>query len=183
MSLTLAPLAIPSPIVDGQLRMVRQCAQPCHCTGCHHRPCVPSPPDKVLPSHPHPMLGGLPKPTRTLAKLVQATPPCCSVCCHLQPPQQHPLLPPSYPLSSVMRYFYLWEEGPPIYSVLVARIHHHGSAHNASTDLVVLANVMAPGLPIHKSTFFACGDIGPMHLTNLLQMDGLKQWRGNSVVY
>ncbi len=67
--------------------------------------------------------------------------------------------------------------------MLVARIHHHESAHNASTDLVVLANIMAPGLPIHRSTFFAGGDIGPVHLTNLLQIDGLKRWRGNSVVY
>jgi hypothetical protein len=67
--------------------------------------------------------------------------------------------------------------------VLVARIHHHGSTHDASTNLVVLADVMAPGLPIHRSTFFAGGDIGPAHLTNLLRMDGLKRWRENSVVY
>jgi hypothetical protein len=78
-SLALAPLAIPLPIVDGQLRMVRQCARPRRCTGRRHRSCMPSPPDKVLPSHPHPMLGGLPMPTKTLTTLAPATSPCCSV--------------------------------------------------------------------------------------------------------
>ncbi len=89
-------------------------------------------------------------------------------CCHLQPPPRHPLLPPSYPLSSVVRYFYLQGEGLPIHSVLVARIHHHRSAHDASTNLVVLANIMDPGLPNHRSTFLAGGNISPVHLTNLL---------------
>jgi hypothetical protein len=79
MSLALAPLAIPSPIVNGQLQTVCQHARPrCH-TGCHHRPHAPSPPDKVLLSHPHTTLGGLPTPTTTLATLARATPPCCSV--------------------------------------------------------------------------------------------------------
>jgi hypothetical protein len=78
-SLTLALLAIPSPIVSGQLRMVHQRSRPCCCTGCRHHPCAPSPPDKVLPSHPHPMLGGLPTPTKTLTMLAQVTSPCCSV--------------------------------------------------------------------------------------------------------
>jgi hypothetical protein len=78
-SLALAPLAIPSPIIDGQLWTVRQRAQPCCCTGCHHHPCAPSPPGKVLPSHPHPTLGGLPTPTKTLTTLARATSPCCSV--------------------------------------------------------------------------------------------------------
>ncbi len=96
-------------------------------------------------------------------------------CRHLCLLLQHPLHPPSYPLPSVERYFYLWGEGPPIHSVLVARIHHHGSTHNASTNLLLLANVMAPRLLIHRSTFFAGGDIGPAHLTNLLRMDGLKR--------
>jgi hypothetical protein len=59
--------------------MVHQCARPCHCTGCRHRPCMPSPPDKVLPSHHHPKLGGLPTPTKTLTTLAQVTSPCCSV--------------------------------------------------------------------------------------------------------
>ncbi len=78
-SLALAPSAIPLPIVDGQLRMVRQCAQPCCCTGCCHRPHAPSPPDEFLPSQPHSMLGGLPMPTKTFTTLAQATLPCCSV--------------------------------------------------------------------------------------------------------
>jgi hypothetical protein len=102
-------------------------------------------------------------------------------CRHLQPSRQHPLLPPSYPLPLVARYFYLQGEGPPIHSVLV--IHHYRNTHDSSTNLVVLANVMAPELPIHWSTFFVGGNIGPAHLTNLLQKDGLKQWRGNSLAY
>ncbi len=59
MSLALAPSAIPLPILDGQLRMVRQCTLPRRCTSCHYSPCSPSPPDKVLPSHPHPIVEGL----------------------------------------------------------------------------------------------------------------------------
>jgi len=55
-SLILAPAAIP--LLNGQLQTVCQRAQTCCRTGCHHRPCKPSPPDEVLPSHPHPMLGG-----------------------------------------------------------------------------------------------------------------------------
>jgi hypothetical protein len=79
-SLALALSAIPSPIIDGQLQTVRQRARPCCCTGCCHRPCAPSPPDKVLPSHPHPMLGGgLPMPTTILTTLARVTPSCCSV--------------------------------------------------------------------------------------------------------
>jgi hypothetical protein len=78
-SLALAPPAIPSPIVDGQLRMVRQRALPHCCTGRRHCPCAPSPPDKVLPSQPHPMLGGLLMPTTTLTTLARATSPRCSV--------------------------------------------------------------------------------------------------------
>jgi hypothetical protein len=66
--LALAPLALPSPTVDGQLWTVRQRARPCHCTGFRHYPHVPSPPDKVLP-HPHQTLGGLPTPTKTLTTL------------------------------------------------------------------------------------------------------------------
>jgi hypothetical protein len=43
---------------------------------------------------------------------------------------------------------------------------HHGSAHDDITVLVVLAVVMAPGLPIYRSTFSAGGDIGPVLPTN-----------------
>jgi hypothetical protein len=39
----------------------------------------------------------------------------------------------------------------------------------------MLADVMAPELPIHRSIFSAGGNIGPVLQTNLLQMDGLKQ--------
>ncbi len=79
MSLALALLALPLPTINGQLRTIRQRAVPHHCTGCRHHPCAPSPPNKVLPYHPLPMLGGLPTPTKTLTTLAQATLPCCSV--------------------------------------------------------------------------------------------------------
>jgi hypothetical protein len=36
---------------------------------------------------------------------------------------------------------------------MVTNLSHHGSAHNDITVLVVLAVVMAPGLPIYTSTF------------------------------
>jgi hypothetical protein len=39
----------------------------------------------------------------------------------------------------------------------------------------MLAAAMAPGLPIHRSIFFAGGDIGPALPTNLLVMDGIKR--------
>jgi hypothetical protein len=84
MSLALAPLALPLPTIDGQLWMVHQRTRPHHCTGRHHCPCAPSSPDKVLPSHPHPKLGGLPTPTKTLTTLARATSPCHSVV--LSPP-------------------------------------------------------------------------------------------------
>jgi hypothetical protein len=73
MSLALAPSAIPLTIIYGQLRMVRQHARPCRCTGRRHRPCVPSPPDEVLPSHPHPTVEGLSTPTNPPNLLVRAT--------------------------------------------------------------------------------------------------------------
>ncbi len=93
-------------------------------------------------------------------------------CCrYLRPSQRHPLLPPSYPLPSVARYFYLLGEGPPIHFVLV--IHHHRSSHNASTNLVVLANIMAPGLPIHRSIFFMGCIIGPA-----LPINNQSTWNG-----
>ena len=37
---------------------------------------------------------------------------------------------------------------------------------------------MAPGLPIHRSTFFAGGNISPALPTNLLRIDGLKRTCG-----
>ncbi len=51
--------------------------------------------------------------------------------------------------------------------------------HVAAADLVaVLVAAMARGLPIHRSTSFAGGDIGPALPTNLLRMDGLKRTWG-----
>ncbi len=46
-------------------------------------------------------------------------------------------------------------------------------------DLVfVLVAAMAPEPPIHMSTFFVVGDIGPALPTNLLVTDGSKRWWG-----
>ncbi len=71
--LILAPLPWPSPTVDGQTQRVCWHAQSCHCTGWCHRPCAPSPPDKVLPSYPHPTLEGFPMPTEPSNLLARVT--------------------------------------------------------------------------------------------------------------
>ena len=47
-SLTLAPVALPLPAVDGQLWMVRQRARPCHCAGQCHGPRAPNPQAHIL---------------------------------------------------------------------------------------------------------------------------------------
>jgi hypothetical protein len=73
MSHTLAPSPQPSTTVNSQLQTVHQCAQPCCCTGQHHHLCAPRPPDKVLPSHPHPTLEGLSTPTMPPKLLARAT--------------------------------------------------------------------------------------------------------------
>jgi hypothetical protein len=72
-SLALAPLAIPSPIIYGQLRTVRRNARPCRPTGRRHRPHASSPPDEVLPSHPHSTVEGLSTPTNPPTQLARAT--------------------------------------------------------------------------------------------------------------
>jgi hypothetical protein len=51
-----APTSL-SVVKDLPLR-IRHSARPCCCTGRCHRPCAPSPLDKVLPSPPVPTLGG-----------------------------------------------------------------------------------------------------------------------------
>ncbi len=64
-----------STYVSYYLRTIVTCrrAQPCRHTGCRHRPCVPSPPDEVLPSHPHLTVEGLSTPTNPPNLLVRAT--------------------------------------------------------------------------------------------------------------
>jgi hypothetical protein len=62
--------------------------------------------------------------------------------------------------------------------MMVTHHSHHGSAHDKSTVLIVFANVMAPGLPIHRSTFSAGGNIGPALPTNLLVIAGIRPGRG-----
>ena len=66
-------------------------------------------------------------------------------------------------------------------SVMVTNQSHHGSAHNDISVLVVLAVVMAPGLPIYRSTFSADGDIGPVLPTNQLVMAGIRTGGGDSI--
>jgi hypothetical protein len=84
MSLALALSAIPLPIVNGQLRTVRRRARPHRRTGRRHCPCAPSPPDEVLPSHPHPTKEGLSTPTNPPNLLARAT--TCSGTPSLAPP-------------------------------------------------------------------------------------------------
>jgi hypothetical protein len=55
---------------------------------------------------------------------------------------------------------------------MVTNQSHHTSVHDDITVLVVLAVVMAPGLPVYRSTFSAGGDIGPVLPTNLHVMAG-----------
>ncbi len=49
------------------------------------------------------------------------------------------------------------------------RLTSNSRRHVTAANLVaVLATAMAPRLPIHRSTFFTGGDIGPVLPTNLL---------------
>jgi hypothetical protein len=61
---------------------------------------------------------------------------------------------------------------------MVTNQSHHGSAHNNISVLIVLAVVMAPGLPIYRSTFLMDGNIGPVLPTNLHVMAGNRGGRG-----
>jgi hypothetical protein len=96
-SLALAPLAIPSPIINGQLWMVRRCTQPRCCTGRRHHPCVPSPPAEVLPFHPHPTKEGLSMPTNPPNLLARAT--TCSGTPSLAPPSMASSTPSLLPFT------------------------------------------------------------------------------------
>jgi hypothetical protein len=55
---------------------------------------------------------------------------------------------------------------------MVTNQSHHRSVHDDITVLVVLAVVMAPELPIYRSTFSVGGDNGPALPTNLHVMAG-----------
>ena len=57
-------------------------------------------------------------------------------------------------------------------SATMASFFHRGSVHDKSTVLVVLADDMALGPPIHWIIFFVVGVIGLVPLINLL--DGLQ---------
>jgi hypothetical protein len=56
----------------------------------------------------------------------------------------------------------------PIHSKRVDLLLHHGSACNGSSVLIAFAVAMALRLPIHRSAFFAGGNISPKLPTNLL---------------
>ena len=55
-----------------------------------------------------------------------------------------------------------------ILSATMASFFHRGNVHDESTILVVLANDMALGPPIHWIIFFVVGVIGLGPLINLL---------------
>jgi hypothetical protein len=174
-SLALAPLAIPSPIVDGQLRTVRQRTQPCRCTGCRHHPCVPSPPDKVLPSCPHPTVEGLSMPTNPPNLLARAT--TCSGTLSLAPPSTSSSTPSLLPFTFGSK-LCLSLEGVVAHPFCAGGLTPPPQKRTRCKHQP-LCVCRRHGLLIHRSTFFADGDIGPVHLTNLLQMDRLKRGRGN----
>ena len=170
-SLALAPLTKPLPILDSQLQTVRQRARPCRCTGCCHRPWAPSSPDKVLPSHPHPTLGGLPMPTKTLTTLTQATSPCCSVV------SSPPTFLTTSPTPSLL---------PFTFSSKVLLSLGGGTAHpfcvgnpppqkrtRRKHQPPCACQRHAPGLPIHRSTFFVGSVIGPT-----LPINNQSTWNG-----
>jgi hypothetical protein len=52
-SLPLAQAALPSPAVDGKLRTVRRCTQPCCRVGCCHSPRAPNPQERLLHGRQH----------------------------------------------------------------------------------------------------------------------------------
>jgi hypothetical protein len=103
-------------------------------------------------------------------------------CHHLRPPQQHHLLPPSYPLPLEMGYAFFWEDGEPIHSEHVALLFHCRSAHYPNSVLVVSANVMALELPTSRSLFYAGNVIGLAFPTNLLILDGLRRGAGGAEI-
>jgi hypothetical protein len=70
----------------------------------------------------------------------------------------------------------------PIHSRCVDLLLHHGSTRDASSILIVFADVMALVLPIKQGLFFAGDVIGLALPTNLLGMDGLKQGGGEDFV-
>jgi hypothetical protein len=96
--------------------------------------------------------------------------------CHPRHPQQPCCQPPTALLRTRTRSSLPWG-GPFVQSLSL--LHHclarqlrltaNSRRHVAAANLVVvLAAAMTPGLPIHRSTFFVGGDIGPALPTNLL---------------
>jgi hypothetical protein len=78
--LTLSPVALhcllmllaqPPDTVNTLQWTVCRCLWPCHCTGRRNGPPAPSSPNKALPSHPHPTMGGRPLPTATTTTMVE----------------------------------------------------------------------------------------------------------------
>ncbi len=158
--LVVAPLPCPSTTVNGPFWKACCRAQPCCCISWCHHPHALSPSDKILPSHPHPTLEGLSMPTVPPKLLARATSRLGMT--SLVPSLMASSTPSLLPFTFGGKVCLSSEGGTAIHSVLMVRHHCHRSTHNASTSLVVLADVMAPGLPIYRSTFFVGGIISPM---------------------
>ncbi len=143
---------------------------------------MPSPPDKVLPSHHHTTLEGLSTPTEPLNLLTRAT-----------SRSGMPSLAPSLRTSSTS-YLLPFTFGSQVCLSLEGEVAHPLCAGGLTPPPQKCTPrkhqpchicqhhgpwAPAPGLPIYRSTFFAGGNIGPMCPNNLLQIDGLKRGRGN----
>jgi hypothetical protein len=64
------PLSPPSPTTGSPLQTVCRRVRPHHRTGRRNRPCVPSPINEALPSHPQPMRGGTSTPILAVPTLL-----------------------------------------------------------------------------------------------------------------
>jgi hypothetical protein len=159
-------------VVNGKPLQVHQRARPCRCTGRHNCLVRPILPTRLLPpTHPQHWWGFL----RQLRPSWRKQPLLIALrCCPLHPTQRHLILPPSsHP--TLLGSQSLRQEGMPIHSRRVDLLLHRRSARDASSVLIVFANVMAFVLPIKRGLFFASNVIGLALPTNLLGMDGLKQ--------
>jgi hypothetical protein len=96
-------------------------------------------------------------------------------CRQLQPPQRHciPLPFNHFPLG--VSVLHTPREGIIIHSITVDFLFHHRSTHDKNTNLVVFADIMSHGLPIHRSTFSMGGNIGHVLPTNLLVMARIRR--------
>ncbi len=78
----------------------------------------------------------------------------------------------------IMEHVFIWKKGMPIHFKRVDELFHRKSARDASSVLVVSADVMALALPTNWSLFYAGKVIGPKLPTILLILDGLRRGEG-----